>query len=130
MHLRITIVGDIRGAGYKGKLPKSRPAFDPTAIIQVPPRDDNLCLPVSIIVAVENTRTYKSKGRKRKHTNALRRLLNNPKLQVKRAKQLLADAGLPDDRNDYGRTNIQEIQDYYDEKFPGVYSILVFAAGS
>ncbi|KAH7701962.1 hypothetical protein AAVH_30898 [Aphelenchoides avenae] len=33
VHLRITIVGDVRGAGYKGQLPKSRPAFDPDAII-------------------------------------------------------------------------------------------------
>ncbi|KAH7695179.1 hypothetical protein AAVH_37766, partial [Aphelenchoides avenae] len=130
VHLRITIVGDVRGAGYKGKLPKTRPAYDPDAIIKVPRRDDNLCLPVAIVVAVQNTKMRKYNHGLRRDTKALGRLVKNPKRQVKLAKQLLADAGLPVDREDYGRADIQAIQNYYDGKFPGVYSILVFTAGS
>ncbi|KAH7660486.1 hypothetical protein AAVH_43730, partial [Aphelenchoides avenae] len=81
VHLRITIVGDVRGAGYKGKLPKTRPAYDPDAIIQVPRRDDNLCLPVAIVVAVQNTKMRKYKNGWKKDTKALGRLIKNPKRQ-------------------------------------------------
>ncbi|KAH7713077.1 hypothetical protein AAVH_19598, partial [Aphelenchoides avenae] len=130
VHLRITIVGDIRGAGYKGKIPVNPPAFAPEAIIPVPRREDNLCLPVSIVVAVQNIRTRIVGNEERKHTDALKRLLKNTKRQVQMAKQLLADVGLPDDCDDYGRDDIQAIQNYYNGKFPGMYSIIVFGAGS
>ncbi|KAH7706296.1 hypothetical protein AAVH_26474 [Aphelenchoides avenae] len=77
VHLRITIVADLRGAGYSGEVPDLPPAYQPDAIIDVPPREDNLCLPVSIAVAIENTKTVQNGDRQRKNTMALKRLLNN-----------------------------------------------------
>ncbi|KAH7710017.1 hypothetical protein AAVH_22710 [Aphelenchoides avenae] len=128
--LRITIVADVRGAGYTKKMPTNPPAFEPDAIIRVPERDDNLCLPVSIVIAMQNTKMCKNGSRQRKDTNALKRLLKNPKRQVNLAKQLLADAGLPDDRDDYGLDDIGAIQTVLDRQTPGKFSIIVFAAGA
>lgn len=129
VHLRITIVADLRGAGYNGKVPDLPPAYNPDAIIEVPPRNDNLCLPVSIVVAMQNTRTVKRGDNERKCTNGLTRLLKNPNRQVKLAKALLNAAGLPDDRNDYGVNDIRAIESALNLESPGMYAVIIFTKG-
>lgn len=141
--VKVTVIRQPVGAGRrkgsknlpKGRAPKApkrqrgrpreRPEkglnIDPNALLRVPEADDNLCLFKAVCIALAYAGTGHNK------TREAQLLQGNPDRLRSAAKELMKNARIDSDSEEYGTPHLERVQDYLQRRYPNKYRILVFA---